>query len=193
MITFPKYILLQKDRDDYRGDFAQDFIRVVNNPDIYGELKQLDTETLIGFYKTLPTWVCQKAEMALIELWQEWLTYKHIGLKYDNESIGYLYFLRIPNKQVFKIGKTKLNPEIRKLQIESAEKIKVEIYNWIRIKNFDLIEMELKKYFKKYQIQREWFQFEFIAGAYCAEIDEAIEVYSKIAEDVELMRSVYDE
>ena len=144
MITFPKYILLQKDRDDYRGDFAQDFIRVVNNPDIYGELKQLDTETLIGFYKTLPTWVCQKAEMALIELWQEWLTYKHIGLKYDNESIGYLYFLRIPNKQVFKIGKTKLNPEIRKLQIESAEKIKVEIYNWIRIKNFDLIEMEKK-------------------------------------------------
>ena len=196
MSALSVYIKKQKERNDLCGDFARDFIRTVEGPEVWvedGDINELESETLYGFYQHLPHQrisLDSDVFLALVELWKEWICYKHIGLKFNAAPVGYIYFFNIPGKNVFKIGRTALNPETRKLQVEAQEKVNLEIYNWIKIKNYDLIETELKNAFRKYQIQREWFQFEYVGDNFCLEIDEAIECYSKTSEDYETMKPI---
>lgn len=198
MITFSAYIKKQKERDDPCGDFSRDFIRVLENSEVWiqnGDINELESETLYGFYKHLPrnrVSIDSTVFSSLVELWKEWICYKHIGLKFNEAPTGYIYFFRIPEKKVFKIGRTTLHPQARKSQVETQEKVNLEIYNWMKTTNYDLIETELKSAFRKYQIQREWFQFEFVGNNTCIEIDEVINCYSKISKDFEIMRPIND-
>ena len=185
-MNFSTYIKKQKDRDDMCGDFARDFIYVNSFDKLQNSVNPLESETLLGFFKHVP--LKYRSEDYIIEslvlLWNEWLSYKHIGLKYNDGETGYVYFLKSKSQNVFKIGKTKREPLIRKTQIEISEKIELNLFNWIKLKNYSLIESELKKAFKKFQIQKEWYKFEqyFVTKngkEICREIEEAIFFYSK--------------
>ena len=192
---FAAYIRKQKDRNDPCGDFANDFIRTQMNRDVWienGDVNELESETLLGFYNHLPNRIGfdDEAFLALVDLWKEWIRYKHTGYNFSEPSNGYVYFFRVLNKNLFKIGKTTLHPEIRKFQVEKAEKLNLEIYNWIKIDFFDLIETELKNAFRKMNYQREFYEFKYLTNDLCFEIDEAIECYIRTSEKYELMKKL---
>ena len=185
---FAAYIRKQSERDDPCGDFARDFLRTEKNPDVYidtGYVSKLESETLYGFYKHLP-WRIGTNDIvfqALVDLWKEWLQYQHIGLKYKKPEKGYVYFLKLKGENAFKIGKTKKDPIIRKSQVEIKEKVDLYLFNWLYLDNYSIIESELKNAFKKFQIQKEWYQFKHYGTTkrgkeICIEIEEAIDVYS---------------
>jgi hypothetical protein len=195
---FAAYIRKQKDRDDPCGDFARDFIRVSNEPQLYKDVNKLESETLYGFYNHVPFQYRTDDDIlsSLISLWLEYLEYKHIGLKFNKPEIGFVYFFKHKGKNAFKIGKTKKDPIIRKAQIEIAEKIDLYIYNWIKIKRYSIIESELKQAFKKFQIQKEWFQFKYYnvknnGEEYCLEINEAIKLYSHTDDECLLYKDIH--
>ena len=137
---FISYIKKQKDRDDPCGDLSRDFLRTLENPDIYfktGIVNEIESETLYGFAKHLPWTVSKNDEVfaAVVDIWKEWLIYEHFGLKFGKPGKGYLYFFKLKGENAFKIGKTKNEPILRKSQIEAKEKVKLYIYNWIYIDN----------------------------------------------------------
>ena len=109
---------------------------------------------------------------ALCSLWKEWLEYKHIGLKFNRPKRGYVYFFRLTKKHnIFKIGRTKTNPEKRMASVATQERTSLEIYNWMKIDHYEIIEKELHDAFNSSRLVREWFEVPL------AEIDEAIRVY----------------
>lgn len=197
---FESYIKKQKGRNDICGDFSLDYLETLNNPDIYfntGYVSKIESETLYGFYKHLPWNISLEDEAfsALLKLWKEWLEYEHIGLKFNTGERGYVYFLKLRGENLFKIGKTKKEPIIRKTQIEIKEKIQLYIYNWIYLENYSLVEAELKRAFKKYQIQKEWYKLEHYGVAkdkneYCLEIDESLEVYAKTDNNFKIYKNI---
>jgi hypothetical protein len=196
---FATYIIKQKDRDDVCGDFARDFIRVSKAPELHKDVNKLESETLYGFYKHVPFQYRNDDHIldSLTSLWSEYLEYKHIGLKFNEPEIGFMYFLKARGENAFKIGKTKKDPIIRKSQIETTEKIDLYIYNWMKIKHYSIIESELKQSFKKYQIQKEWYQFEHYGVTkdneeFCLEIREAIKLYSHTDEECVLYKDLYE-
>lgn len=198
---FASYIKKQNERDDHCGDFTRDFLRTLNNHEIYfnsGYVSELENETLYGFYKHLPWNISPEDEVfsALLELWNEWLEYEHIGLKFGKPERGYVYFLKLKGENLFKIGKTKRDPMVRKTQIEVKEKINLYIYNWIYLNNYSLIESELKQAFKKYQVQKEWYKLEHYGvtkdqNEFSLEIEQALEVYAKTDENFKLYKNIY--
>jgi|GEM_PF-4519015 len=187
MITFTSYIKKQVERDDLCGDFARDYIRVTKHPEIY-KLKPPQSETLYGFYRSLPYYADYSIQEVLVNLWYEWIRYKHIGLKFNDGPVGYVYFYKIPNSKVFKIGRTFNHPEQRKYAVQQESKTELEIYNWMKLSNYDLIESELKLAFKKNQVQREWFQFEYVTSKVCIEIDDALDIYSMTDNNYETLK-----
>jgi len=197
---FYRWILRQSDRDDPVGDFSRDYLRTLDDPDIYlktrfkGDIKKI---SLYNLYQNIP-WMMRREEvvLALIELWKEWLVYNQIGLKFNEPEKGYVYFFKVRGENAFKIGKTKKDPNFRKSQIEANEKIRLYIFNWMYINNYSIIESELKSSFKQFQIQREWYEFEFYGMGknkveYCLEIKIAIELYSKTDPTSKLFKKFY--
>ncbi|NVM20428.1 MAG: GIY-YIG nuclease family protein [Desulfobacterales bacterium] len=177
MTTFTTYIKKQQRRNDPLGDFSRDFVYILRNHPKYPECQGTDTivsETLFGHYNFLPTYAQQRDYIlnALCSLWKEWLEYKHIGLKFDRPKRGYVYFFRLPQKQnVFKIGRTRTDPEKRIASVATRERTNLEIHDWMRIDHYDIIEKELHDAFHSSRLMREWFEVP------PAEIDEAIRVY----------------
>ncbi len=182
---FITYIKGQKDRDDDCGRLANDYIRIIKSPNVYKNVAPIDSDTLLGFYNHIPYQYRSDNENieALIILWQEYLEYKQIGLKFNEPEIGFVYFLKVKGHNAYKIGKTKKDPLVRLAQIASNEKVELDIFNWLKIKHYSLIEFELKQTFRKYQIQREWYKFKYVGISingeeFCSELSEAIHIYS---------------
>ncbi len=178
MTTFTAYIKKQHGRDDPFGDFSRDFIYILNNHPKYTECRGTDTlmsETLFGHYNFLPHSARQREYIldALCGLWKEWLEYKHIGLKFNRPQRGYVYFVRLAQKKnVFKIGRTKTEPEKRMASVALRERTELEIHDWIMINHYDIIEKELHAAFQPSCLMREWFEIS------PDHIQEAINVYS---------------
>jgi len=108
----------------------------------------------------------------LCSLWKEWLEYKHIGLKFNRPRRGYVYFFRLPQKQnVFKIGRTKTDPEKRLASVATRERTSLEIHDWMKIDHYDIIGKELHDALTSSRLMREWFEVS------PSEIGEAIRVY----------------
>lgn len=177
MTTFTTYIKKQQSRNDPLGDFSKDFVYILKNHPKYPECRGTDTivsETLFGHYKFLPSYAQQRDYIldALCGLWKEWLGYKHIGLKYNRPKKGYVYFFRLPQKQnVFKIGRTSTKPEKRLISVAARERTDLEIYDWIKIDHYDIIEKELHNSFQVSRLMREWFEIP------TGDLDEAIRIY----------------
>lgn len=192
-----RWLKKQIERDDIYGDFARDFIDVNSSVRLPKGVNPLESETLLGLFIHVPFMYRSEDYLivSLVGLWKEWISYKHIGLKYNDGETGYVYFLNPKGKNVFKIGKTKREPLVRKTQIEISEKIELNIFNWIKLENYSIIEAELKQAFKKYQIQKEWYQFDSYGitkngREICREIEEAIFFYSKTDKHCKLYKKV---
>jgi hypothetical protein len=193
MSTFSAYIRKQKDRPDSLGDFSRDFIYILKNHPNYPECRGTDSilsETLFGQYNFLPNYAQHRDYIieALSNLWKEWLEYKHIGLKYNRSKRGYVYFFRLPHRQnVFKIGRTTTAPEKRMASVATSEKTDLQIYDWIKINHYDIIEKELHAAFKPSCLMREWFELP------TSEIDKAIHIYSQTDQSAEIYSIIREE
>lgn len=176
-LKFTSFIKNQKD-----NDFAIDFRCIVDALPYYPQFRgtdEIESETLLGHFDFLSPSMQNKAQLlkALCELWEEWVAYKHIGLRYSEPNTGYVYFFRLINEpSIFKIGRTSTHPEQYLPSVEAREKGKFEVYRWLRSRYYDLIEKELHTYFKDFRIAREFFNLEE------SRIDGAVEVYRLIDE-----------
>lgn len=164
MTTFTTYIKKQVNRNDPQGDFAKDFKYIIENLPYHPHCRGTETiesETLLGHYNFLPNYAKKNRSIlqSLCQLWQEWLEYKHIGLKYEQIQRGYVYFFRLKKKtNIFKIGRTQKELENRLTSVANSEKAELELYDYILINHYNIIEKELHEAFKNNRIMREWFE-----------------------------------
>jgi hypothetical protein len=178
MTSFTTYIKKQEHRKDSLGDFSRDFGYILKNHPKYPECRGTDTivsETLLGHYNFLPGYAQQRDYIleSLSSLWKEWLEYKHIGIRFNRPKRGYVYFFRLPQKQdVFKIGRTTMEPGKRLVSVAAQERTDLEIHDWIRIDHYDIIEKEIHNAFSASRLMREWFEVS------PGKVDEAIRIYS---------------
>jgi hypothetical protein len=203
-MTFTDFIRKQQGRDDPSGDFAYAFVDATTNGANRGlreGCSPIESETLFGVYNHLPMRASTDTDIlqALIQLWKEFLEYKHIGLKFNKPERGYVYCFQIRGVNTFKIGKTAKDPLRRKMQIEIAEKVELDVYNWIEIDNYSIIESELKKAFGNKHLQKEWFTFgdcRKIKGTkryYCHDIYDALYLYRRTDSKSKLYKPIEDD
>jgi len=72
-------------------------------------------------------------------------------------SDGYVYFIRKGDQDIFKIGMTRNEPEVRLSQIQTSTSDKLNLYGAIHSKYPRKLELELHKKYDKYRLSGEWF------------------------------------
>jgi len=195
-MSFASFIKKQTDKNGPQGDFARDHAWILERSSHFSQhpnIKNTDTvesDTLLGHYNFLPVQAQNDDRVieALCSLWREWITYKHIGLRYDEPAFGYVYFFNLIAKpSIYKVGRTSIPPYEYLRSVESREKAKFEIFSWMKIKNYDLIEKELHAAFQKNRMAREFFELS------KEEIYAAISIYKLTDEHCELFPDDYFE
>ena len=71
--------------------------------------------------------------------------------------------------------------------VAASEKTELQIYDWVKINHYDIIEKELHKVFKTACLMREWFEIPE------SEIDDAIHSYSKTDSSAEIFSIIREE
>lgn len=71
--------------------------------------------------------------------------------------IGYVYFIRQKNEDLFKIGMTRSDPYARMKSIQTGIPHELELFNVIPTDNPSKLEKELHDIFKDYHLRGEWF------------------------------------
>jgi hypothetical protein len=134
-LSFTSFIKKQANLDSPVGDFARDFVYILDNYPLYPECRGTDvitSETLYGHYMFLSSGAKNREWLVktLSDTWREWLEYKHIGLKYGVPKRGYVYFFKLENEEnIFKIGRTSTSPEERMLSVSIKERAKIVMFD----------------------------------------------------------------
>lgn len=71
--------------------------------------------------------------------------------------MGYVYFIKVSGKNIFKIGMTEGSPYERLEQIQTYHYEELKVYDFMETLTPKILEKQVHRKFKEYRIKREWF------------------------------------